>query len=99
MDLNKLLLMLQVKNSQTLIDWALTNHHELNSEVLLSPKISDHSFIKIKIVDIKKNAPCKIKVKCFKNYSKEKLSAKLNQIDWDLKILCLMKSVIFSSVI
>lgn len=71
-----------VQNSQTLIDWALTNYHELHSEVLLSPKISDHSFIKIKILDQNKNVPCKIKVKCFKNYSKAKLSAKLNQMDW-----------------
>lgn len=51
-----------VKNSQTLIDWAITNYHELKCEVLLTPKIADHSFIRVKVVDQNINLKNKIKV-------------------------------------
>lgn len=37
-----------VKNSQTLIDWVLTNHHEVNCEVLLTPKISERRMLLLK---------------------------------------------------
>lgn len=71
-----------VKNSRTLIDWAITNYHEINCDVLLTPKIADHSFLKVKLSDQNKLLNNKIKVKCFKNYSKEKLNEKLSEVNW-----------------
>lgn len=50
--------------------------------MLLTPKIADHSFIRVKVVDQNINLKNKIKVKCYKNYSKEKLNMKLNEVDW-----------------
>lgn len=71
-----------VKTSRTLIDWALTNYHEIKCEVLLSPKIADHSFIKVNLLDQGVVVNKQIKVKCYKNYSKEKLNANLNEVSW-----------------
>lgn len=72
------------QNSETLIDLCLTNHFELEAKVLHYPKITDHSLIKICVNNKQVVEKETKKVKCFKNYSKNKLNEELRLTDWSV---------------
>lgn len=68
--------------SQTLIDLVLINRVEFTADVWISPKIGDHSMIKINVNEDREIKNDKIKIKCSKNYSKDALCEKLSNVNW-----------------
>lgn len=72
-----------VERSRTLIDFVVSNHYNLNVNVFLKEKVSDHSTITIDInkKKITKNATAEYKTKIV-NYSSEKFRENLASVNW-----------------